>query len=210
MLSGKEKPRGGPAETAFKRAPAPMPRLGGADGADGKGVRTPRFLSRRDLLRAGVTMPLIGAAWSVASCSAPVSRGDAEPTTSAPVSPTPSGPPIPLARRTFPKSASWPPKSQFRGAAAWPPPGPSSSRKRRKIFQRWCATAQRGAVQSGSRWALLSPDGRRCGYVKFDVPGFPRLPGRLQLSSRATRNSTRVDHSNSTKLSEDADKKKGT
>lgn len=34
-------------------------------------------------------MPLICAAWSVASCSAPVSRGDAEPTASAPVSPTP-------------------------------------------------------------------------------------------------------------------------
>lgn len=41
MLSGKEKPRGGPSETALKRAPAPMPRLGGADGADGEGARTP-------------------------------------------------------------------------------------------------------------------------------------------------------------------------
>lgn len=65
------------------------PRRDGAVGADGKGARTPRSLSRRDLLRAGVALPLIGAAWNVASCAAPVSRGDAEPPTSAPVSPTP-------------------------------------------------------------------------------------------------------------------------
>ena len=41
MLSGKENPRGGPSETAFKRAPVP----------------TLHSLSRRDMLRAGVALP---------------------------------------------------------------------------------------------------------------------------------------------------------
>ncbi len=106
--SGGENSRGGPAKTALNRGPvpapprAPLPRPirsaavdfssaphdDGAVGADGTGARAPRSLSRRDLLRAGVALPMIGAAWSVASCAAPVSRDGAEPSTSVPASST--------------------------------------------------------------------------------------------------------------------------
>lgn len=180
------------------------PRRDGADGADGKGVRTPRSLSRRDLLRAEAAMPFICAAWSVASCSAPVSRGDAEPTTSAPVSPTPETSALEFAargrreallQRGGPVTEGWACREScgrlIRTRRRSPSPSTPAAGRKARVSTALLATLQELAVPVtlfwNKRWIDANPDWTRQIAVNplFQIENHGTLRKPLSVNGRS-------------------------